>query len=283
MLENNTLSILQYNVNNSKTKVMISLFETKDIEKYDILIIQKSWKNSFQFTTNNRLSQHFEFLYMSDAITRMCLFVNKRIAKTVYIHTFHSRNLISLRMRATNDKIINIHNMYNSCKDNENVNALLSLKKTLQEKFKKKHVVVKDFNLHHSSWKKQHVRTDVDAYELIVTMKKCKLKKITSIELITWSKHKSENTIDFTYTTSLLKDSMIETNIDKKMNHHSNHRSIKTILNLRTRTIESRCTKVWKKTNVDVLREKLQVKISNSETLLSTNEVFNNQTDEIDR
>ena len=88
---------------------------------------------------------------MSDAITRMCLFVNKKIAKTVYIHTFHSKNQISLRMRATNDRIINIHNMYNSCKDNENVNALLSLKKTLQEKFKKKHVVVKNFNLHHSN------------------------------------------------------------------------------------------------------------------------------------
>ena len=88
---------------------------------------------------------------MSNAITRVCLFVNKKIAKTVYTHTFHSRNLISLRMRATNDRIINIHNMYNSCKDSEDVSALLSLKKTLQEKFKKKHVVVKNFNLHHSN------------------------------------------------------------------------------------------------------------------------------------
>ena len=277
------MSILQYNVNNSKTQVMISMFETKNIAKYDILIIQKSWKNSFQSTTNNRFSQHFEFLYMSNAITRMCLFVNKKIAKTIYTHTFHSKDLISLRMQTTNNKIINIHNMYNSCKNSENISALLNLKKTLQKKFIKKHIVVENFNLHHFNWDEQHVKANVDAYKFIVMMKKCKLKKITSINLITWNKHKSESTIDLTYTTSLFKDNLIETNIDKEMNNHSNHRSIKTILNLRTKATKSKCTKTWKKTNVDVLREKLQIKIASNETLSSMNEIFNNQTKKINR
>ena len=36
------LLILQYNINNSKTKTMISLFENEEIQKYDILTIQKS-------------------------------------------------------------------------------------------------------------------------------------------------------------------------------------------------------------------------------------------------
>ena len=168
MLKNNTLSILQYNVNNSKTQIIISMFETKNIAKYDILIIQKFWKNSFQSTTNNKFSQHFEFLYMSNAITRMCLFVNKRIAKTIYIHTFYNKDLISLRIQTRNNKVINIHNMYNSCKDSENINALFNFKKTLQKKFMKKHIVVKNFNLHHFNWEKQHVRSNVDAYKLIV-------------------------------------------------------------------------------------------------------------------
>ena len=282
MLENQTLFILQYNVNNSRTQIMISLFEIKDIENYDILVIQKSWKNSFQLTTNNKLSQQFELLYMSNAITKMCLFVNKKIAKIVYFHTFYNKNLISLRMQIANDRIINIHNMYNSCKDNNDISVILSLKNAIQKKFNEKHVVIENFNLHHSSWKESHVRTNANAYELINTMKKCKLKKITSVELITWSKHTSESIIDFTYTTSLLKDNLIKTNIDENMNNHSNHRSIKTILNLRTKTIESRSTKIWKKTDVDILRKKLKAKLSNNETLSSSDEIYNNQTKKID-
>ena len=38
----NNLLILQYNINNSKTKTMISLLENEEVQKYDILTIQKS-------------------------------------------------------------------------------------------------------------------------------------------------------------------------------------------------------------------------------------------------
>ena len=38
----NNLSILQYNINNSKTKTMISHLKNQKIQKYDILTIQKS-------------------------------------------------------------------------------------------------------------------------------------------------------------------------------------------------------------------------------------------------
>ena len=38
----NNLLILQYNINNSRTKTMISLLENKKTQKYDILTIQKS-------------------------------------------------------------------------------------------------------------------------------------------------------------------------------------------------------------------------------------------------
>ena len=37
----NNLLILQYNINNNKTKTMISLSKNEKIQKYDILIIQK--------------------------------------------------------------------------------------------------------------------------------------------------------------------------------------------------------------------------------------------------
>ena len=282
MLENDTLSILQYNVNNSKIQIMISLFETESIEKFDILIMQKFWKNSFQLTTNNRLSQQFELLYMPDAVTRVCMFINKRIAKIEYFHTFHNRNLISLRMQIADDRVINIHNMYNSCKSSENPSAILSFKNAMQEKVNEEHVVVENFNLHHLSWKESHVRADANAYELIITMKEYKLKRITSIELITWNKHTSESTIDFTYATSLLRDNIIEIDIDESMNNHSNHRPIKTIFNLRTRATVPKITKIWTKANINILREKLQTRVTNSETLTLSSDTYNNQTEKID-
>ena len=38
----NNLLILQYNINNSRTKTMISLLKNEKVQKYDILTIQKS-------------------------------------------------------------------------------------------------------------------------------------------------------------------------------------------------------------------------------------------------
>ena len=38
----NNLLILQYNINNNRTKTMISLLENEKVQKYDILTIQKS-------------------------------------------------------------------------------------------------------------------------------------------------------------------------------------------------------------------------------------------------
>jgi len=42
MIERSKLRILQYDVHKSKDKVMIALLQEKKIQKYNILIIQKS-------------------------------------------------------------------------------------------------------------------------------------------------------------------------------------------------------------------------------------------------
>jgi hypothetical protein len=76
MLENHTLSILQYDVNKSRSGVMIPLFESEGITDFDILAIQEPWRNLYQPTTNNRLNQYFELHYMNDKNTRVCFFVN---------------------------------------------------------------------------------------------------------------------------------------------------------------------------------------------------------------
>lgn len=67
------------------------------------------------------------------------------------------------------------------------------------------------------------------------------------------------------------------------MNNHSNHHLIKTILNLRTRAIESRSTKNWKKTDIEIFREKLMTRIEISITLSSIDDLYNNDAKRINR
>jgi exonuclease III len=152
MIENRTLSILQYNVNNSRSKVMIPLFESERITNFDILAIQEPWRNLYQPTTNKRLNQHFELHYMNDKNTRVCFFVNKRVALASYTITHRSKDLCSLALKLAEGRTINVHNIYNPCKSSEDKSNLPLLRTALGGKANEEHIVMGDFNLHHPKW-----------------------------------------------------------------------------------------------------------------------------------
>jgi hypothetical protein len=175
MLENQTLSILQYNVNNSRSKVMISLFESEGITYFDVLAIQEPWRNLYQPTTNNRLNQHFVLHYMDSMNTRVCFFVDKRIALESITH--RTRDLITLSFRRQEDRFINIHNIYNPCKSSNESNNLSLLRTALAEDVEGEHIVTGDFNLHHPKWGGDEIRADADAYELFVLIEEFKLRR----------------------------------------------------------------------------------------------------------
>ena len=185
MLENQSLSILQYNVNKSRTKVMISLFETDDILDYDVIAVQEPWKNPFQNTINSRLNQYFDTYYMNSDKTRVCFFVNKRIALVSITVTYHSTDLNILSLRLTDERIVHIHNLYNLCKRSGEDSVLSLLYRVLNENKEEEHIVLGDFNLHHPKWGGDHVIADADAYELVVKMKAYRLKRTLSKGIIT--------------------------------------------------------------------------------------------------
>jgi hypothetical protein len=176
MLENQTLSILQYNVNNSRSKVMIPLFESEGITNFDVLVIQEPWRNLYQPTTNNRLNQHFALYYMDCINTRVCFFVNKRVALASYTIIHKTKDLSTLSIRIQEDRLINIHNIYNPCKNSNESNNLQLLRTALTEDVDGEHIVTGDFNLHHPNWGGDEIRADADAYELIVLTEEFKLK-----------------------------------------------------------------------------------------------------------
>jgi hypothetical protein len=47
MKNTNVLIILQYNVRNERVRTMISLLADKNIQDYDVIAIQKFWRNFF--------------------------------------------------------------------------------------------------------------------------------------------------------------------------------------------------------------------------------------------
>jgi hypothetical protein len=63
MMTQLTLFILQYNVRNSKDDITISLLVDSNIREYDILTIQKSWRNVNVSTSYNSFIIDFHLAY----------------------------------------------------------------------------------------------------------------------------------------------------------------------------------------------------------------------------
>ncbi len=79
----------------------------------------------------------------------MYYFVNKRIAFVSYIIIHKFKNLCSLTLRLAKKRTINVHNIYNLCKNNKNESNLLFLRATIAKKVDNEHIVIRDFNLYY--------------------------------------------------------------------------------------------------------------------------------------
>ena len=86
---------------------------------------------------------------MNNKNTRVCFFVNKRIAIASYTIAHRFKNFCSLTLRFVEERTINVHNIYNLCKDSENESNLSFLRTTLAKKVNEKHVITRNFNLHY--------------------------------------------------------------------------------------------------------------------------------------
>ena len=58
---------------------MISLLADRNIQNYDIIVIQKFWRNLSVSTSLNARRTNFHLLYMSEENTRICFYVNEKI------------------------------------------------------------------------------------------------------------------------------------------------------------------------------------------------------------
>ena len=72
------LALLQYNVNKSRKKVLIGLFQDPTIQELDILAIQEPWRNTANGKSYN--TQFTFYLIEEEALnTRVSTYINRRI------------------------------------------------------------------------------------------------------------------------------------------------------------------------------------------------------------
>jgi len=72
------VNLLQYNVNKSRKKVLIGLFQDPRLQEIDVLVIQEPWRNSITHGGYNSQST-FHPVEEINQNTRVSTYINKRI------------------------------------------------------------------------------------------------------------------------------------------------------------------------------------------------------------
>ena len=122
-LQQTNLFILQYNCKNFKNFVITTFLKNSKILKYNVIAIQKSWYNIYQFTIHNSISQTYNFYYANHANcenrkSKVCFFISKRIDIVKIVYKIHSRDVISIKITLNNfdsnlQYTMKIYNVYN--------------------------------------------------------------------------------------------------------------------------------------------------------------------------
>src|SRR5271168_4181134 len=104
------LCILQYNVQKSKDKVMVPLFEDPRIRDFDIIAVQEPWQNPFYISTYLLSQSSFHVVFPLEG-GRACLYINKRIDLNSWTIAFHSPDLCLITLQLDN-LIIHVYSIY---------------------------------------------------------------------------------------------------------------------------------------------------------------------------
>ena len=248
------------------------------IKKFDILAIQKSWKNIHTKIIHHFLKNTFQLVYsdskkINENVVRVCFFVNKRISIVDLSYSFRSEDLITLQIKLienfNDEHYIQIHNLYNE----SNIKSCTSLTE-LQMSLKKKdkfnnedfdsftqHIIVENFNIHHSIWENVQVKADLRASELIAIMNEFQfISNLKSGIFIFVSSRENEIIINLCLTTKELTNRIIICRIRENLNHDFDHLFIETILNVSINTTFSKKKFCWNRLNKvrfeDILNQK---------------------------
>jgi endonuclease/exonuclease/phosphatase family metal-dependent hydrolase len=262
-----TLKILQYNVRKSRDIVVATLLRDERVMEYDILAIQEPWRNPFMSTTHHPATNHFHLCYpvaIEDGPARACFFVNKQLDNTTWQFEPHTKDACSLHIRcevgSQTQGQLHVHNIYNPVQATENRESILPLINTLLERYGlDEQMVLGDFNLHHRSWGGDRVvHKDQEAEELNVIMERFGMTNTVQQGAVTYAERNARTTIDLCWITLGLLDRLIKSEVDKNLDHDSDHFPISTMLDLSAKRQDKEPKRNWKRLDDKKLCEALR-------------------------
>ena len=150
----NELIIIQYNMWKNKNKMMLIFLLKITWQKCKIIILQELWQNFYMNVIFCFNSSSFWSVYLWQHQNQACFLMNKKISISSWI-VKHSRSDFSLLIFKLKNMMLHIHNIYLSLsRFLQNINKdffIYSLQQLLSRS--EEHLLVKNFNVHHSMWK----------------------------------------------------------------------------------------------------------------------------------
>lgn len=267
MNRHNKLNILQYNVRKSRDMVMASLLRDPGIDDFDIIAIQEPWRNPYTATTHHPAKDRFHLCYPTghtEGAARVCFFVNKKIDQTRWRFEERTRDTCSIIVDPTDDQQshgrIIIHNLYNPPKTLRNRQSTLPYaREALRQYQADEQVLLGDFNLHHPLWGELNREvTDSESEDLIDIIGEFALHNTLSPGTVTYEEGRSQTTIDLCLVTTGLIDRVTKSEVDRNLDHDSDHLLICTTLDLAVQRLEKRTRKDWKRLDVKLYTKTLR-------------------------
>lgn len=146
-MNDNLLTIVQYNVQNSDKKVQRPFLRDLDSRKHHIIAIQEPWTNPRSRCTVSDPRYHLALPMRTTP--RTCMYISKELPTDKWTFTEHSGHLTTLALQVENTTI-HVHNCYNppsTLHSSTELGTLSLLKEVLAKEGQ--HILLGDFNLHH--------------------------------------------------------------------------------------------------------------------------------------
>ena len=199
MTKQSFLRILQYNIRKS-LRILESFLINREVHEFDIVIIQKQDRNNNNSQSFNSAHNFFHLVKNSSFQSRTCIYVNKCLRFNHWIVETAESDICSIRILTCNadDKMqtLRLLNVYNSCSLFTTFTERSLIISRLNELLKNdcKQLIVEDFNLHHSHWKKRrcftrHTMTDTLLNIITNARLKLLLKLLLKSDIITREAH----------------------------------------------------------------------------------------------
>ncbi len=202
-----TFAILQYNIKNEKKDTMMLFLIDSRIKKYDLLTIQESWRNVCVSTFYNSFNIDFYSLYKDIENVRTFFYVNTRLHVNHWFVNFVFDDVCIICLKIVNDKWINVHNVYNVSLNFYTTRSTFAIVEIVKSRLNddEEHILLEDFNLHHSLWSETTRFTQHDATnQLLNVVQQIQFQLKLLSDIITWKTRHSQSTIDLVFMTKEL-------------------------------------------------------------------------------